>query len=106
MRFEKRLRRLESETTTDPVILRFADGSTRTISGDQLLALCPFIDKPSEATPLQQKHLNWIANCTGAIETGGGEMIPFIRCVLMTGPDGNPLPPFNEDKQFTAETGR
>jgi len=73
MRFEKRVRRLESESKLDPVILHFADGSTRTIpfSDKHLRDLYRATTDPSAAMPLLKKHLDWIAECTGMTEPSG-----------------------------------
>jgi hypothetical protein len=85
MRLEKRIERLEAALIRESVILRFANGSTREIPGgdDYLLNLTVAVCWGKEdLSPEQQKHVEWIAECVGVTEPGGGRMTEIIRCCL------------------------
>jgi hypothetical protein len=84
MNLEKRLRALESGGITDPVILHFADGSTRRISGGQYLVEL-LSAATGRANVLENQHLNWVRECVAAHEPGGGHMIEVLK-VIFHGP--------------------
>jgi hypothetical protein len=84
MRLEKRLRALESKLLTDPLILRFADGSTRTICGhgDFLLRLFRGVFGRADLSPGQASQLDMIRQRVSSTEPGGGHMVELLRCLL------------------------
>jgi hypothetical protein len=90
MKFEKRIRALEAKTITDPVILLFADGTTRRIQGrgdfllDLLAAACGGNPGLREAAQLEL-----ICQSVDAEEPGGGHMVELVRS-LLSGPHENP----------------
>ena len=68
MKFERRLRALESKMLADPVILYFADGSTREICGrgDYLLRLFCTACYGGELSPRQATELDLIRDSVSA----------------------------------------
>jgi hypothetical protein len=62
MKFEKRLRALEARMITNPVVLYFADGSTRAIcgQGDFLLRLLKGVFGRADLSPSQAAQLDLI----------------------------------------------
>jgi len=88
MRFEKRVRALEARFLADPVILYFADGSTREICGraDYLLRLFCDACYGGDLSPTQAAHLDLIRRSTAAQEPGGARMTELVRCALSTPP--------------------
>jgi hypothetical protein len=84
MNFERRLRALEARMNTDPVILRFADGSTRELRGpgDFLLRLFPGVFGKTNLSPGQAAQLDLIRQSVGSKEPGGGRMVELIQCLL------------------------
>ena len=84
MKIERRLRALESKMFADPVILYFADGSTREICGraDYLLKLFCTACYGGELSPRQSAELDLIR---GSVSAGGAscaQMTQLIRCFL------------------------
>jgi hypothetical protein len=84
MRLEKRLRALEARLRTEPVILYFADGSTKEIcgQGDFLLGLFRSACGEVNLYPAQSAQLDLIRECVAAIEPGGGHMVELIQGAL------------------------
>jgi hypothetical protein len=81
MRFEKRVRALEKRFLVDPVVLYFADGSTRQISGrgDFLLTLLADTCRGADLSPRQAEALELIRRSVGATEPGGARMVELLR---------------------------
>jgi hypothetical protein len=84
MKFEKRLRALEARMMTDPLILHFADGSTREIcgQGDFLLRLFKGVFGRADLSPSQAAQLDLIRQSVYAQEPGCGRMTELLRCFL------------------------
>lgn len=85
MNLKQRLRRLEATFIADPIVLFFADGSTREIhySGQRILSL--FMAAMSgEAAPgsATRQHLDSIRDSSGCFDPGGGGMVNLIRIAL------------------------
>ena len=89
MRLERRLRALEARMSADPVILHFADGSTRNVNcrNDVLFSLfrnaCGGNLSPEEAA-----QLDLIRQSVAADEPGGGHMIELLRALLAGSGEG------------------
>ena len=81
---EKRVRALEARLVSDPVILHFADGSTKEIRGpgDFLLGLFSTAFGGADPNPLQAAQLELIGRSLKAEEPGGGSMIELLRALL------------------------
>lgn len=94
MRFEKRIRALEARMITDPLILHFADGSTRAIcgQGDFLLRLFKGVFGRADLSPSQAAQLDLIRQSVHAHEPGGGRMIELLRCFLDAREQSGPAP--------------
>ncbi len=84
MNLEKRIRALEARMITDPLILYFADGSTRKLCGrgDLLLSLFEGACGGSDLSSWQAAQLQLIRQSVAAQETGGGHMVELLRCFL------------------------
>jgi hypothetical protein len=84
MRLEKRIRALESRLITDPVVLYFADGSTRELRGcgDFLLSLLVGACGGADLSPGQAAQLELIRQSVYAQEPGGARMTEVLRCLL------------------------
>jgi hypothetical protein len=84
MRFERRLRALETRMTADPVILFFADGSTAKICcrRDYLLDLLVGANDQANLSPQRAAHLELIFKSVGAKEPGGGHMVEVLKSML------------------------
>jgi hypothetical protein len=84
MRFERRVRALEARLITDPVILHFADGSTRELRGpgDFLLRLFPGVFGKANLSPGQAAQLDLIRQSVSSKEPGGGRMVELLKCLL------------------------
>jgi hypothetical protein len=84
MRLEKRIRALEARLVSDPVVLQFADGSTKEICGrgDFLLDLFCGACSGSDLGPAHAAQLELIRQSVGAQEPGGGHMVELIRSLL------------------------
>ena len=76
---------------TEPVILYFADGSTRKICerGDFLLPLFQGAFGGEDLSPTQAAQRNLIRRSVGAQEPGGGHMVELLRS-LLNGPAEEP----------------
>lgn len=68
----------------DPVILYFADGSTREICGrsDYLLRLLCAACGGEDLSPRQAAELDLVRDSVAAQEPSGGHMTELIRCFL------------------------
>jgi hypothetical protein len=84
MNFERRLRALEARMITDPVILHFADGSTRELRGpgDFLPRLFPGVFGEANLSPGQAAQLDLIRQSVGSKEPGGGRLVELLQCFL------------------------
>lgn len=84
MRLEKRIRALEARFTKDPVVLFFADGSTREIRshGDFLLSLVADTCRGTDLGPGQAAQMDLIRQSVAAQEPGGGHLVEVLRCLL------------------------
>jgi hypothetical protein len=91
MRLEKRVRALEARFLADPVILYFADGSTREICGrpDYLLRLFCDACYGGDLSPRQVAELDLIRDSASAGGASCAQMTQLIRCFLL-GPAGEP----------------
>jgi hypothetical protein len=85
MRLEKRIRALEARMLADPVILYFADGSTREIRGHGHFLLGLFNDAcgGADLSPVQKEQLDLIRRSVSAQEPGGARLTEIIRCFLL-----------------------
>ncbi len=85
MKLERRMRALESKMLADPVILYFADGSTREICGrsDFLLRLFYAACGGADLSPAQAEKLDLIRRSVAVQEPGGARMTELIRCFLL-----------------------
>ena len=84
MRIEKRVRALEARFIKDPVVLCFADGSTREIRGhgDFLLSLVADACRGTDPGPGHAAQLDLIRRSVYAQEPGGGRLTEVIRVLL------------------------
>ena len=91
MRLEKRVRALEASMLADPVILYFADGSTREICGraDCLLKLFCTACYGGELSPRQAAEFDLIRDSVGEGGASCAQMTQLIRCFLL-GPAEEP----------------
>jgi hypothetical protein len=91
MRLEKRIRALEARMLSDPVILYFADGSTREICGraDYLLRLFCDACYGGDLSPRQAAELDLIRDSVGEGGASCAHMTQLIRCFLL-GPAEEP----------------
>ena len=91
MKFEKRIRALESKMLADPVILYFADGTTREICGrgEYLLRLFYAACGAGELSPKQAADLDLIRESVTAGGASCARMTEIIRCFLL-GPAEEP----------------
>jgi hypothetical protein len=94
MNFERRLRALEARIITDPVILLFADGSTRELRGpgDILLRLFPGVFGRGNLSPGQSAQLDLIRQSVGSREPGGGRLVELLQCFLHAQTDARDNP--------------
>jgi hypothetical protein len=91
--FKRRIEALEARMISDPLILQFADGSTREIfgPGDFLLDLFCGACK-GDPNPVQSAQLGLIGQCVTATEPGGGHMVELLRSLL-----NSPVDPGGDD---------
>jgi len=84
MRLEQRIRALEARFHADPVILYFADGSTKEICGraDYLLRLFCAACYGGELSPRHAAELDLIRNSVGEGGASCAHMTQLIRCFL------------------------
>jgi hypothetical protein len=84
MRLEKRIRALEATMLSDPVILCFADGSTREICGraDYLLKLFCTACYGGNLSPRQAAELDLIRDSVSAGGASCARMTESIRAFL------------------------
>ncbi len=89
MRLEKRVRALEARMLADPVILYFADGTTREICGraDYLLRLFCAACYGGELSPRQAAELDLIRDSVAAGGASCARMTEIIWCFLHGRPD-------------------
>jgi hypothetical protein len=79
---EKRIRALEVKTFADPIILHFADGTTREICGPRYFLPELFARVfGGELNPTQASYLELIRRSTWATEPGGGRIVELIRAL-------------------------
>jgi hypothetical protein len=85
MKYEKRIRALESRMLADPVILYFADGSTREICGraDYLLSLFCDACYGGDLSPRQAAELDLIRDSVAAGGASCAQMTQIIKCFLL-----------------------
>ena len=83
MKFDRRIRALEAKMSATPVILHFADGTTRAMCGrtDFLLDLLQSIGG-EDVSPDHATHLELVRRSVGADEPGGGRMIEMLRALM------------------------
>jgi len=80
MRLEKRIRALEARYMSDPLILYFADGSTRQLCGrSDFLATLLADACRADLSPAQTAALQLIRKSVFAHEPGGGHMVELLR---------------------------
>jgi hypothetical protein len=95
---ERRIHALEARLSSDPVILHFADGSTRELRGQRyfLLDLIAATCRGADISASQAAQLELIRRSVAAQEPGGGRMIEAVRCALYAAAevrgDGTPDP--------------
>jgi hypothetical protein len=84
MNFERRLRALEAEMISTPVILFFGDGTEQVISGgrDFPVRLLRAVCCGTDFSPGQTAELALIRRCADSKEPGGGHMIELLKCLL------------------------
>ncbi|MGA2738550.1 MAG: hypothetical protein ABSG65_14030 [Bryobacteraceae bacterium] len=84
MRLEKRIRALEARMLADPVILYFADGTTREICGraEYLLRLFCAATGGEDLNPRQAAELDLIRDSVGEGGASCAHMTQLIRCFL------------------------
>lgn len=80
---EKRIEGLETRMRQDPVVLHFADGSTRAMWGpaDFLLDLLPGCGGAALG-PERAGQLELIRQSVGSQEPGGGLVIQLLRAIM------------------------
>lgn len=69
---------------TEPVILHFADGSTKSLFGygDFVLRLFQGVFGSGVLSPGQASQLDMIRQCVSFTEPGGGRMVELLRVLL------------------------
>jgi hypothetical protein len=83
MRLEERIRALEDRMLSRPVILHFADGSTRELRGP-----CGFLLKlfaglsGEELDPEQAEQFELVRRCTSAEDPGGGHLVQMLKALM------------------------
>jgi hypothetical protein len=83
MRLEKRIKALEAKMFSDPVILCFADGSTRTLSGQRYFLLDLFSGAcGGDPSPEERAQLDLIRKSVFAREPGGGRMVEMMQSLM------------------------
>jgi phosphosulfolactate synthase (CoM biosynthesis protein A) len=93
MKIEKRIRALEARMSSDPVVLHFADGSTRELRGQRyfLLDLIGVACRGADISASQAAQLEAVRQSLWAEEPDGGRLTEVIR--ILPGPTeerGNP----------------
>jgi hypothetical protein len=68
----------------DPIILHFADGSTREICcrGTYLLSLMRGVCRGEDLSPWQAEQLELVRRSLYAQEPGGARLTEVVRCLL------------------------
>lgn len=90
MRFEKRLETLEAKMLSAPVILHFADGTTRLLTGRRYFLVDLFARASSaDLSAIEAQQLDLIRQCVAAEEPGGGRMIEAMQA--LQGPLDEPV---------------
>ncbi|MGA2186778.1 MAG: hypothetical protein ABSH47_27530 [Bryobacteraceae bacterium] len=84
MRIETRIRKLEAKMITDPIILHFADGTTRELCwrGTYLLSLMRDVCRGEDLSPWQAEQLELVRRSVWAEEPGGARLTEVVRCLL------------------------
>jgi len=95
MRFEKRIHALESEMLSNPVVLHFADGTTRLLTGRRYFLVDLFARASSaDLGPIEAEQLDLIRQCVAAEEPGGGRLIEAMQA--LQGPLDEPVDELRE----------
>jgi hypothetical protein len=95
VRFEKRIETLEAKMLSAPVILHFADGSTRLLTGRRHFLVDLFARASgADLRPIEAEQLDLIRQCVAAEEPGGGHMIEAMHALL--GPVDEPVDELRE----------
>jgi hypothetical protein len=83
MKHKKRLQALETKMLSNPVILHFADGSTKQIHGSRHF-LIDLLARASQRdlTPHQAAQFELILEAVWAEEPGGGHMCEVLQAVF------------------------
>jgi hypothetical protein len=81
----RRLEVLEAGSITEPTMLRMADGSVATISGDgdHLLRLFETAVSGKSISPAEADHLELIRRSIGSRQPDGGHMVDLLRSFLL-----------------------
>jgi hypothetical protein len=89
MQLDNRVRRLETSLLSDPIVLVFANGSTREIRYQGLAMLGLFMAALSGegVSPQMRQHLDWIRDCVEFRDSGGGHMIEVIKQAMQANSD-------------------
>jgi hypothetical protein len=89
MKFEKRLRALEAELISAPVVLFFGEGTEQAISEGRnfLVRLLRGVCRGGDLSTGQIAELALIRQCKGSTEPGGGRSVELIQCLLHARPD-------------------
>jgi len=84
MKFEKRLRALEAQMISVPVVLFFVDGTEQAISGERnfLVRLLGGVCRGGDLSTGQIAELALIRQCKDSTEPGGGRLVELIQCLL------------------------
>ena len=83
MRLEERVKTLETRMFADPVVLHFADRSTRELRGPRgfLLDLFPGLSGEN-LSPEQAEQFDLIRRCSSVEEPGGGHLAAMLRALM------------------------
>lgn len=86
MTLKRRIEKLEKELRSDPILLHFADGSTRVLRGrrDSLLKLLGAVMNEN-LSPEEAAQVRLIGQSVAAIEPYGARLCELIR-IFLEGP--------------------
>jgi hypothetical protein len=99
MNLEKRVRALEKRMLSKPVILHFADGSTKEIRGPRGFLVKLFAGLSGEKLdPEQAEQFELVRRCIRAEEPGGGHLIAMLKALM---PEPGDEGWGQEDESFT-----
>jgi hypothetical protein len=83
MKLKRRIEALESLMLSAPVILHFADGSTKEIRGRRGFLLKLYAGQSGEELdPEQAEQLELVRRCIRAEEPGGGRLIAMMKALM------------------------